>query len=62
MFLIGYPNPFKLQQIWECTFLKVFDHTKTKLASKQFFSWQIQNYQLTVTANSALMGHIGHLA
>ena len=30
MWLMGCPNPYKLQQNWECTFLKVINHTNTK--------------------------------
>ena len=30
MWLMGCHNPYKLQQNWEYTFLKVFDHTNTK--------------------------------
>ena len=30
MWLMGCPNPYKMQQSWEYTFLKVFTHTMTK--------------------------------
>ena len=30
MWLMGCPNPYKLRESWECTFLQVFKHTKTK--------------------------------
>ena len=30
MWLMGCPNPYKLQQSWERIFLKVFNHAKTK--------------------------------
>ena len=30
LWLMGYPNPYKMQESWECTFLKVFTHIKSK--------------------------------
>ena len=57
--LMGCPNPCKLQKNWECTFVKVFTHTKTKWASKKHFIIGLQNYQLECLANPAMMGRIG---
>ena len=37
LWLMGFPKPYKSQQSWYCTFLKVFSCTKIKLASKNFF-------------------------
>ena len=37
MWLMGCPNPYKMHENSDCTFLKVFTHSKTKRASK-FFS------------------------
>ena len=31
MWLEGYLNPYKMEQNWESTFLKLFTHMKTKL-------------------------------
>ena len=56
------PNPYELQKSWECTFLKVYTHTKTKRKSKTFFTQWIKNYHLSSTAISALMDRIGHVA
>ena len=61
MWLMGCPNPYELQQKWECIFLKVFSCTKIMWASKNLLTCRIQNYQLR-KANSALMGHIGDVA
>ena len=61
MWLEGCPNPNKMEQSWECTFLKLFKHMKTKWASKKDFIIGLQNYQLIVyTANQALMNRISH--
>ena len=30
MWLGGCPNPSKMEQFWECTFLKLYTHVKTK--------------------------------
>ena len=30
MWLMGCPNPYMMQESWECTFLKVFTHIETK--------------------------------
>ena len=46
MWLECYPNPNKMEQSWECTFLKPFRHMKIKLASKKDFIIGLQNYQL----------------
>ena len=62
MLLIGCPNPYKLQQSWGFTFLKVFTHTKTKWASRKIFTNLLQKYQLSSAANTAQMGRIGHVA
>ena len=37
MWLVGCPNPSKIEQCWECTFLNLYTRMKTKWASK-FFS------------------------
>ena len=55
MWLEGCPNPYKMEQSWECTFLKLFTHMNTKSASKKDFIIGLQNYQLARTANPALM-------
>ena len=39
MWLEGCPNPYKMEKSWECTFLKLFTHTSTKLALKKFHHW-----------------------
>ena len=36
MCLMGFPNPYKLQESWERTFLKVFTHKNSKLAQISF--------------------------
>ena len=59
---MGCPNPYELQQSWECTILKVLSFTKIIWSSKKIFTYWIQNYQLSSMANSAFMGHIGHVA
>ena len=41
--LMGYPNPYELQESCEFTFLKVFTNTKTKWLSKKFFTNRFQN-------------------
>ena len=56
MWLEGCPNPHKMEQSWECTFLEVFSHMNTKWASKKDFIIGLQNYQLVCTANPALVG------
>ena len=60
MWLVGCSNPSKIEQSWECTFLKLSTHVNTKWASKIIFTIGLQNYQLSSTANPALMGQIGH--
>ena len=30
MWLVGSPNPSKIEQGWECTFLNIYTHVKTK--------------------------------
>ena len=62
MCLMGCPNPYELQQSWECTILKVLSFTKIIWSSKKIFTYRIQNYQLSSMANSSFMGHIGHVA
>ena len=44
MWLEGCPNPHKMEQSWECTFLELFAHMNTKLASKKEFINGLQNY------------------
>ena len=53
------PNPSKMEQCWECTFLKIYTHLKTKLASKFFSTFGLQRQQLACVANLALMIHMG---
>ena len=60
MWLEGCPNPYKMEQSWEYTFLKLFTHINTKSASKKDFIIGLKNYQQACKANPALMGHIGH--
>ena len=36
IWLGGCPNPSKMEQCWECTFLNLYAHVKTKWASKSF--------------------------
>ena len=60
MWLEDCPNPYKMEQSWESTFLELFTHMNTKSASKKDFIFGLQNYQLACTANPALMGRIGH--
>ena len=38
MWLVELPNPNKIEQCWECTFLKVCTQVITKIASKFFFT------------------------
>ena len=38
MWLEGYPNPYKMEQSWERTFLRLFTHTNPKSASKIIFT------------------------
>ena len=59
MWLVGCPNPYKMEQSWECTFLRLFTHTNPKSASKIIFIIGLKNYYLSSTANTALMGCIG---
>ena len=59
MWLLGCPNPYKMEQSWECTFLRLFIHTNPKLASEIIFIIGLKNYYLSSTANTALMGRIG---
>ena len=59
MWLMGCPNPCKLEQKLECTFLKPFIQVKTKWASKKFSIYAIQSYQLHSKADSAHQGWIG---
>ena len=58
MWLMGCPNPCKLKQSWEFTFLKVFTYTKTKGALKFFFTDLFKSYQLSNMANTAHLGCI----
>ena len=44
IWLMSCPNPYKLQHTWDFIFLKVFTHTKTKWASKKFFTDWFQSY------------------
>ena len=37
MWLVGCPNPYKIEQSWECIFLTLFTQMKTKSASKKDF-------------------------
>ena len=60
MWLVGCPNPNKVEQSWECTFLKLFTHMMTKWAPNKVFIIGLQNYQLACMANPTLMGQIGH--
>ena len=53
---MGCPNPSKMEQSWKCTFLKLFTHTNTKLASK---TNSIIGLQQAGTANTAHQGCIG---
>ena len=59
MWLMGCPNPCKLEQQLECNFLKPFIQVKTKWASKKFSIYAIQSYQLHSKADSAHQGWIG---
>ena len=59
MWLMGCPNPCKLEQKLECTFLKPFIQVKIKWASKEFSIYAIQSYQLHSKADSAHQGWIG---
>ena len=43
MWQMGYPNPYKLQESWECTFLIVSTYKNTKWGPKRFFTDQFQN-------------------
>ena len=56
---MGCPNPCKLEQKLECTFLKPFIQVKIKWASKEFSIYAIQSYQLHSKADSAHQGWIG---
>ena len=59
MWLMGCPNPCKLEQKLECTFLKPFTQVKTKWASKKFYVYAIQSYQLHSKVDLAHQGWIG---
>ena len=59
MWLMGCPNPCKLEQKLECTFLKPFIQVKIKWASKEISIYAIQSYQLHSKADSAHQGWIG---
>ena len=59
MWLMGCPNPCKLEQKLECTFLKPFIQVKIKWTSKEFSIYAIQSYQLHSKADSAHQGWIG---
>ena len=39
MWLVELPNPNKMEQCWECIFLKVYTQVITKIASKFFFTF-----------------------
>ena len=39
MWLEGCHNPYKMEQSWECTFLKLFAHRKTILGRKKNHHW-----------------------
>ena len=39
MWLVEPPNPNKMEQCWECIFLKVYTQVITKIASKFFFTF-----------------------
>ena len=39
MWLVEPPNPNKIEQCWECIFLKVYTQVITKIASKFFFTF-----------------------
>ena len=58
--LIGCPNPRKMEQSWECTFLKLSTHMKTQLASKIISIIGPKKYQLVSAADLAHQGWIGH--
>ena len=61
MWLMGCPNPYKLQESWECTFLKVFTHTMTKWASIKLFNCRIQNGGLWKAQGCQIFIFIGFL-
>ena len=61
MWLVGCLNPYKMEQSWECTFLKLFTHMKTKLDEKNFIIG-LQNYKLACMANPVHQGWISTLA
>ena len=44
IWLVGCPNPYKMEQSWECTFLRLFTHTNPKSASKMIFIIGLKNY------------------
>ena len=54
MWLEGCPNPYKMEQCWECTFLELFTHMNTKWALKKDFIIGLQNYKLACMANLAI--------
>ena len=58
MWLEGCPNPYKMEQSWECTFLKPFTHMKTKLGWKKFFIIGLQRYKIASMADLAHQGWI----
>ena len=59
MWLEGCPNPNQMEQSWECTFLRLFNHANTKSASKTNSIIGLKRYQQASTANRAHYGRIG---
>ena len=58
MCLGGCPNPRKIERGWECTFLNLYTHVKTKRASKKFSTFDLHRQQLACAANPALIVRI----
>ena len=59
MWLISYPNSYKMEQSLECFFETLYTY-EDKMSIKKDFIIGLQNCQLACMANPALMGRIGH--
>ena len=57
--MVGFLKPHKLNQSWECTFLKLSTHWRQNEDQKKVFINGLQNYQLACTTSLATQGWIG---
>ena len=60
MWLVGRPNHDKMEQSWECTFLKLFIHMKTKFEWKKNHHWTSE-LLASMHADPANQGGIGRV-